>query len=129
MARFLLDTDVIVDILNQQPRALQFLQRVSEINDSICVCTVVLAEIYSGLGERQTPRAENLLTVSEYLTPSEAITKQAGAWRYLYARRGIQLSTTDVLIASTALAYDATVVTRNTRDYPMPEVSVLALPR
>ena len=129
MARFLLDTDVIVDLLNQRPAALQFLQTLSDKNESICVCTVVLAETYSGLGDRQMPRAEGLLAAAEYLPASDSIARQAGAWRYFYARRGIQLSTTDVLVASTALAYDATVVTRNTRDYPMPEVSVLPLPR
>lgn len=85
------------------------------------------AEIYSGLGERHELRAESLLAVSAYLPASEAIAKQAGEWRYFYARRGIQLSTTDVLIASTAFAYSATVVTRNARDYPMPEIYVLAL--
>ena len=129
MARFLLDTDVIVEVLNQRPEALALLRHLSSTDETVCVCTVVTAEIYSGLGERQMPRALALFSTSEYLPASEEIAIQAGKWRYLYARRGIQLSTTDMLIAATAHAYNATIVTGNVRDYPMPEVSLLPLPR
>ena len=127
MARFLLDTDAVVDYINQRPEVSMLLRRLASAGDTTCVCTVVLAEVHSGLGERYQPRALELLAASEYLPASEAIARQAGAWRYAYARRGIQLSTTDVLVAATALAYSATVVTRNVRDYPMPEVSILSV--
>jgi predicted nucleic acid-binding protein len=39
------------------------------------------------------------------------------------------LPLTDALIAATAVEHNATVVTGNVRDYPMPEVSILPLPR
>jgi predicted nucleic acid-binding protein len=35
----------------------------------------------------------------------------------------------DMLIAATAVAHGATVVTANIRDFPVPEVSLLQLPR
>jgi predicted nucleic acid-binding protein len=126
MARFLLDTDAIVDYINQRPEVMSLLRRLTSQGETLCVCTVVLTEIYSGIGERPEPRASELLAISEYLPASEAIARQAGAWRYAYARRGFQLSTTDTLVAATAAAYGATVITANVRDYPMPEVSLLS---
>jgi predicted nucleic acid-binding protein len=126
MARFLLDTDAIVDYINQRAEITALLQRLTSQEETLCVCTVVLAEVYSGLAERQQSRAFELFAISEYLPASEAIARQAGSWRYAYARRGFQLSTTDCLVAATAQAFDATIVTANVRDYPMPEVSVVS---
>lgn len=54
-----------------------------------------------------------------FLASTAAIAQQAGDWRYDFARRGVQLTTTDCLIAATAHAHHATVVTGNAKDYPM----------
>ena len=65
----------------------------------------------------------------EFLQTSFASAIQAGAWRFDFARRGFALGMPDMLIAATAVEHDATLVTGNVRHYPMPELSLLALPR
>jgi predicted nucleic acid-binding protein len=41
----------------------------------------------------------------------------------------LQLSTTDCLIAAIAVEHQAQLVTGNRRDFPMPEITVVPLPR
>ncbi|MHB8578104.1 MAG: PIN domain-containing protein [Dehalococcoidia bacterium] len=60
-------------------------------------------------------------------TPEAA--ELAGDWRYRHRQQGIQISTTDALIAATAFVHRAHVVTANPRDYPMPEITVVPVPR
>ncbi len=75
------------------------------------------------------PSASQLLQALTFLPTSAAAAQQAGEWRYQYARRGLTLSTTDAMVAATAYEHDATLVTANEDDYPMPEISVVSLPR
>jgi predicted nucleic acid-binding protein len=89
----------------------------------------VVVEVISGLTPEETLRARPLLEACLYLGASFPAAALAGAWRYQFARRGITISTTDALIAATALAHNATLITGNARHYPMPELSMLPLPR
>jgi predicted nucleic acid-binding protein len=126
VARYLLDTDVIIDYLSRLPAAHSMLSQLVAKGDTLCTCDVVLAEVYAGLDTQALPAAAELLDAAEFLVTSPAMAKQAGTWRFKYARQGLQLATADVLIAATATTHQATVVTRNVRDYPMPEVSLLS---
>ena len=96
---------------------------------TLCTCVVVLAEVRAGLSPREWVTAETLLTSLHFLPASAHAGAQAGDWRYAYARRGVTLSTTDCLIAATAAEHGATIVTGNIRDFPMPEVATVVLPR
>jgi predicted nucleic acid-binding protein len=127
VARYLIDTDVIIDYLNHLPAARSVLTELVSDGETLCTCDMVLAEVYSGLDVQAMPAASEFLDATEYLVTSPAIAKQAGSWRFSYALRGIQLATADVLIAATARAHRATVVTRNVRDYPIPELTLLSL--
>jgi len=127
VARYLVDTDVLVDYLNRLPAARSLLTRLVSDGDALCTCDVVLAEVYSGLDVQAMPAAAEFLDATEFLVTSPAMAVQAGNWRFGYARRGVQLATADVLIAATATAHRATIITRNVRDYPMPELALLPL--
>lgn len=51
---------------------------------------------------------------------------QAGRYRYQHARAGQQIETPDATIAAVARAHKATVVTANTKDFPMTDIPVVA---
>lgn len=129
MASYLLDTDAIIDYLFGIPSSVALLQGLQSKGDLLCVCDVVTAEVYAGLKPEHREPAERLLNACMFLGTGPEAAKQAGEWRYAYARQGVVLATTDVLIAATAHAHQATVVTGNAGDYPMPEVAVFPLPR
>jgi predicted nucleic acid-binding protein len=129
MTRYLLDSDCIIDYLLGQPPAVSLLQGLHSQGDDLCTCDIVLAELYSGLRPEHRDTAERFLSTLLFLPTDAPIAQQAGAWRYHYRSQGIQLSTTDCLIAATAHAHGAQVVTGNTKDFPMPELTILTLPK
>ena len=129
MALYLLDSDAVIDYLNRFPSTLSLLVDLTDGGDTLCVCDVALAEVYAGLYPEYEPVAADFLPSLRFLSTSSEAAEQAGRWRFRYARRGRNVPLTDALIAATALHHAATIVTGNVRDYPMPGVSVLPLPR
>ena len=129
MARYLLDSDAIIDHLRRRADSVRLIEGLFEQGESLCSCDVVVSEVYAGIRPEDQVRAEELVERLEYLTTSRAAAVRAGQWRYAYARRGIALPVYDALIAAVAYSAGATIVTGNIRDYPMPEVSLLPLPR
>lgn len=129
MAHVLLDSDAIIDYVEGVPGSVSLIQSLDGQGDRLCTCDVIIAEIYSGLKPKDRDKAERLLESLHFLATSADAARQAGEWRYEYARRGVALATSDVLIAATAYAHQASVLTANLKDYPMPEIRILALPR
>jgi predicted nucleic acid-binding protein len=129
MTRCLLDSDAVIDYLKGFAPTVALIQRLNRQGDIPCVCAVVTGEIYAGLNPDQQAQAERFLNALEFLPTSIQAARQAGAWKYAYARQGTPLSMTDCLIAAVAYEAGAQLVTRNARDYPMPELTILPLPR
>ena len=127
--RYLLDTNVVIDYLNKRPRATELVDSLSIQGHVLCTCAVVVAEVYAGILPRSSSaeRAQTLLDALTFLPTEADAGREAGEWRYQFARQGMQLATQDSLIAATAFQHDATVLTGNERHFPMPEVSVLKL--
>lgn len=129
MARYLLDTDAIVDYLAGFPSTVSLVRKLHERGESLCVCDVVIAEVYAGLLPKDRDKGRRLLSSCLFLPTTPESAQQAGEWRHAYARRGVVLSTTDALVAATAQDHQATLVTANKDHYPMESVSVMLLPR
>ena len=129
MARYLLDTDAIIDYLLGIPSSVTLIQNLHDRAETLCVCDVVIAEVFAGLRPPHRAAAEELLSACTFLPSDAAIARQAGTWRYEFARKGIQLSTTDTLVAATAHGHGAAIVTGNVKDYPMTEIRLLPLDR
>jgi hypothetical protein len=132
MALYLLDTDCVIDYLVGVPATVALVRSLHQGGHSLATCDVVVAEVYSGLRPAVRDRAEALLLALDYLPTPFAAARQAGDRRYEYARRGIVLATSDVLVAATARLHGAIVVTGNVGHYPMVEsgdLAVMPLPR
>jgi predicted nucleic acid-binding protein len=129
MARFLLDTDAVIDYLKGFPGTVSLIRELHQAGGSLCVCAVVIAEVYAGLLPKDRGPARRFLSACSFLPTSAEAAREAGEWRYHHARRGTTISITDALIGATAHAHDARVVTGNRGDYPMPEIAIVALPR
>ncbi len=129
MAYYLLDTDAIIDYLAGIGSSVALIQDLNNRGESLCVSDVVIAETYSGLRPQDRDKAQRLLSACFFLATTPEAAQRAGELRYDYARRGITLSTADVLVAATALAHNAAIVTGNRDHYPMDELEMLSLPR
>jgi predicted nucleic acid-binding protein len=129
MARYLLDTDAIIDYLSGFAPSISLIQGLHERGDALCVCDVVVAEVYAGLLPKDKEKAQGLLSACVFLPTSLEAARLAGEWRYRYARQGRSVSTTDALVAATAHTHQSALVTANLDDYPMEEISLHPLPR
>ena len=129
VARYLLDTDAVIDYFKGFPSSVELIQQLFQQGETLCTCAVVVAEVYAGLNPTERSRGEELLGSLRFFATSPGAARQAGLWRFGFARQGLQLATTDCLIAAIAYERDATLVTGNTDDYPMPELRRIRLPR
>jgi predicted nucleic acid-binding protein len=126
---YLLDIDAVIDFFKGFPATVELIQHLFQEGETLCTCAVVVAEVYAGLNPSERGRGQDLLGSLRFFVTSPGSARQAGSWRYAFARQGVQLATTDCLIAAIAHERRATLVTGNTDDYPMPELRRLPLPR
>jgi tRNA(fMet)-specific endonuclease VapC len=127
MTRYMLDTNVVSQLIRQHP---PIVQRVSAASmASLCVSAVTVGELQFGLAKR--PAATKLyLAVKEFLRRVDALAWDvAVALRYGTVRadlhnRGKTLGSLDLLIAAHALAAGAVLVTN---DHAFRHVSGLAV--
>ncbi|HEY7061675.1 MAG TPA: PIN domain-containing protein [Chloroflexota bacterium] len=120
MTRYLLDTTALVDFSKgQEPASSRVLGWIHG-GDDVGICDVVIAEFYAGVPVADRPRWDALIGALQYWPITRLAARQAGLWRYDFARQGIALATADTLVAAVALERSAVLVTDNPRHYPMP---------
>jgi predicted nucleic acid-binding protein len=125
--RYLLDTTALIDISKEIEPISSQIREWLEGPDEVGTCGVVVAEFFGGLQSNERLPWISFIDRLEFWEITRPIAIQAGIFRYHHARLGVTLSTTDTLIAAVAVSVGAIVVTRNIKDFPMNEVSVIRL--
>src|SRR5262249_38703519 len=129
MTRYLLDTTALIDFSkNREPARSRILEMINA-GDEIGVCAINAAEFYTGIPPAQRPLWDEFFASLRFWEMGRSAVRQAGVYRYDFARQGTILSTTDTLVAAVAKEQPAVLVTNNVKDYPMQEIEVLALTR
>ena len=128
MTKYLLDSNVVIEWLKGRAAAVALLDELNRRANVLAVNAITIAETYSGLSEDETRAAERVISAFDYWGIGPQVAGVAGSLRYRYAREGRVLSVPDVLLAAQALLEDATLITANVRDFPMPELRILPLP-
>lgn len=112
--KFLADTDILVDYLRNQPQAVAF---ITEHCDNISVSVLSVAELYAGMRAQEEMILSDFLSLFTVLPLSAEIAITGGHYKNLHHRKhGTGLA--DALIAATAQAHGATLVTLNKKHYP-----------
>ena len=118
---YLLDTNICIYVLNG--RAPAAAKRLLETPlDQIGTTAATSAELRYGAARSARP-AENLARVEAFLAPLEVVpfddaaARAFGPLKAELASKGELIGPMDLLIAATALAHGATVVTNNTREF------------
>ncbi len=128
VAGYLLDTSALIDWLGGVSPVASLLERLTQEGHSVAICCVSVAELYSGLADDEHPIADQFIRPLQYWDIDGETAELAGRFRYVYARQGFQLSAPDALQAALAVRNDATLVTGNIRDFPMPDLQLEKLP-
>jgi len=124
VTRFLLDTTVLVAQLRGDDEVSDLLLELVSSGHSLCTSCVTVAEIERGIRpkERQTARA--ILDRLEFLPTTKEAARRAGRYQAEWGRRGRTIHVADALIAGTARAHGAILLTDNVSDFPMRDIRV-----
>jgi predicted nucleic acid-binding protein len=129
MARILLDTSVIIDALNGHRGRAGFLEDLLEAGNTLACCPVNVTEVYAGMRPNEANVTEEFLGSLEFIPLSWAAAKKAGLLKRDHAKKGITLNLGDATIAAVAIENDLTLLTDNTKHFPMKEISLGSLPK
>lgn len=125
MTDHLLDANALIDYFRNKESTLNLLESLEVQGHRLAICAVGLAELYSGFSLQQRITADPVVDSWFYYETTPAVAKEAGRYRYEFARVGTTLSATDSLIAAVAIANNATLITNNVRHFPMREIRLL----
>jgi len=118
---YLLDTNVCIHLLNNRHSQIkQHFQRISPAN--IALCSIVKGELL--FGARHSKKVEaNLQLLNRFFAPLSSLpfddrcAEEYGVIRADLSSQGKIIGPNDLLIAATAKAYDATLITHNTNEF------------
>lgn len=125
--KYLLDTDTVIDFIQNRGKTRTRIAAMTEAGDLIGLCAVTVAELYSGLSEKNLRLFSDWLKSLPYWHISLEGAMQAGIYRKSASEAGTTLHVSDCLVAACAREQDAIVLTSNIKDYPMRDVRVLSL--
>lgn len=121
--RYMLDTNVLIHVLNARPRHQAVLERFDrESPDDLVVSSITLAELRFGI-EKSRRRATNRKALQEALDALNVLPFDAraaetyGAVRAALEAGGEPIGPLDTLIAAHALSLGLTLVTSHTREF------------
>ena len=116
MTQLLIDTDVLIDYLRDRAEAVAYLE---SLTPPLSVSAITVAELYAGVrdgDERLT--LDQFVDSFQVIALDEKIATRAGLIRRDFGRsHGTGLA--DAIIAATAEAHDANLVTLNSKHFQM----------
>jgi len=122
MTQFLLDTSIIIDVLNNKRNRAKLISNLLSEGHVFYCCSINIAEVYAGMRPKEKTHTESLLNSIHCYDITSSIAALAGTLRYDWSQRGINLSTSDTIIAAVALMHKLVLMTDNIKHYPMPQV-------
>ncbi len=117
----LIDSNVAIDYLRGHEPALSLLRSVIEEGASLGASEMVRFEVLAGARDEERDPIERFFAAVSWVAIDEPISRLAGLLvrRFRPGHPGIE--SPDYLIAATALALDAELLTTNVRHFPMLE--------
>jgi tRNA(fMet)-specific endonuclease VapC len=117
---YLVDSDIVVDWLQQQAPAVALLSALAP--DGIAISLISYGEIYEGVYFGRDPQRseqvfEQFLSAVAVLPLNRLIMQRFARLRGTLRQQGISLSDPDLLIAATAIDHDLVLVTGNARHF------------
>lgn len=127
MSSYLLDSDILMDFFKKKEEAIDLITKLIE-KGNLSTSILTITELRAGWSKDQAKFfLQRFYKLVEIKNISIEIAELAGEFRWKYKSKGISLPTIDTLIASTAIIEDCQLVTRNKKDYPMPELKLYSI--
>jgi len=125
---YLLDTNICIELLNR--RDARAASKLASVNPrEIRLCSIVKAELYHGA--YKSGREKNIALVRKFSAAFESLpfddlaAERYGLLRTTLEKQGKLIGPNDLLIASIALAHEATLITHNAEEFSrIPDLSM-----
>jgi tRNA(fMet)-specific endonuclease VapC len=121
MRLYLLDSGIVIDILNGKRGRLEMSQQLLRQGGILASCPTIITEVYAGLRPEEAPK-------TKFFPLTWEISKQAGDLLCYWRLKGRTLSLPDTTIAAIALSHQMVLITANQKDFPMPDIDLYPLP-
>ena len=117
MVKYLIDSDILIDFLNNKTEAIKLLIRLEESEMAISVIT--FAEILEGLVDdrKKYLNVRKGLSKLSMLAVDANIAEKFAGVRAILRKKGELIENMDIFIAATAMSHDLVLVTNNKRDF------------
>jgi tRNA(fMet)-specific endonuclease VapC len=119
--KWMLDTNVCIDIIKERPRSVLDRFKNHTVGD-IGISVVTLAELEYGVSASGRP-AKNREALDQFVSPLEVApfdrdaTAAYGRLRAALEKKGLMIGSMDLLIAAHAVSLDVRLVTHNSREF------------
>ena len=129
MATYLLDTNIIIDALNNKRNRNAALVDLAAASHTLACCPINVAEVCAGLRPKEEERTMALLHSLKLYPITFPVAELAGRLKRDYSSKGKTLSIPDTIVAAVALHNQIALITDNIKDFPMEELSLYQFPK
>ena len=103
MNPFLLDTNIIVNVLRRGEDAHSLIEALLSQGQPLASCPITITEIYAGMHPHEEKATRAFMKSLVFLPVSAEIAEQAGLLKRRYAKRGKAISIQDATIAAVSV--------------------------
>ena len=120
---FLLDTDILIWIIRGNQKIIDSLDAIIH-NNSTYISTISIAEVYKNIFPSEIMSSDECIYKNGIIALDDYMAKQSGLYWRDYNKQFKNLSITDCMIAATAKINRLSILTLNTRHFPMTDIKV-----
>lgn len=119
----LVDTDILIDHFHNVKAATEYIAQALLEEGQALISAISVAEILAGMRAGEEGDTEALFAFFTIVPADEMVARIAGNYLNQFGK-SFALDLGDALIAATAKIYQAELITRNVRHYPMKDTKV-----
>lgn len=123
MAKFLIDSDIIIWALRGRKETTELLKEVQKSGVPSC-SPISIVEVQLGMKKGEEEKTSEFLNSLEVYSVDREIANKAGEFLKKHKKKGVTLELTDAIIGATCILHNLTLVTYNTRHYPFKELKI-----
>jgi len=120
---YVLDTDIVIWILREDRRIISAISKIVG-KGTTGISTITIAEVYKFAFASEFSMIEEFIDQQQIFPVSADIAKESGLYWQQFHKKLLNLSVIDCIIAATAKAYKANLLTLNTRHFPMLDIKI-----